>query len=82
MNTQKTDMVNHPPHYTSGKRGIECIQAIYSCLDAYGDTPTISWLVGQVIKYLWRAPLKGKFNEDLKKAQFYMNEIIKELDNE
>lgn len=75
----KPDMVNHPSHYTASERGIECIDAIYACLDSYKDNPTIAWLCGQVIKYIWRAPLKGKFNEDLKKAQFYMNEIIKEL---
>ncbi len=74
------DNVNHPKHYTSSKYGIECIQAIYACLDSYRDCPTYAWLVGQVIKYLWRAPLKGKFTEDIHKAQFYLNEIVKDLE--
>lgn len=76
------DMVNHPPHYTSSKRGIECISAIYACVDGYKEHPTIAWLVGQVIKYLWRAPFKGHFSEDLRKAQFYMDEIIKEIESD
>ena len=71
------DMVNHPSHYTSG--GIECIDAITSALSKYDD-PVDSWLVGQVIKYLWRAPLKGKYEEDIKKAQFYLNRLVEKID--
>ena len=67
------DMVNHPSHYTSG--GVECIDAITSALSSYEDSVD-SWLVGQVIKYLWRAPLKGKYEEDIKKAQFYLNRLV------
>ena len=66
-------MVNHPSHYTSG--GVECIDAITSALSSYEDSVD-SWLVGQVIKYLWRAPLKGKYEEDIKKAQFYLNRLV------
>ena len=71
------DMVNHPSHYTSG--GVECIDAITSALSKYED-PVDSWLVGQVIKYLWRAPLKGKYDEDIKKAQFYLNRLVEKID--
>ena len=67
------DMVNHPSHYTHG--GVECIDAITSALSSYEDSVD-SWLVGQVIKYLWRAPLKGKYEEDIKKAQFYLNRLV------
>ena len=67
------DMVNHPSHYTSG--GVECIDAITAALSKYDD-PVDAWLVGQVIKYLWRAPLKGKYDEDIKKAQFYLNRLV------
>lgn len=76
------DMVNHPPHYTSSKRGIECISAIYACVDGYKEYPEIAWLVGQVVKYLWRAPFKGNFGQDLRKAKFYMDEIIKEIESD
>ena len=71
------DMVNHPSHYTSG--GVECIDAITSALSSYKDSVD-SWLVGQVIKYLWRAPLKGKYEEDIKKAQFYLNRLVEKID--
>ena len=71
------DMVNHPSHYTFG--GVECIDAITSALSSYKDSVD-SWLVGQVIKYLWRAPLKGKYEEDIKKAQFYLNRLVEKID--
>ena len=71
------DMVNHPSHYTHG--GVECIDAITSALSSYEDSVD-SWLVGQVIKYLWRAPLKGKYDEDIKKAQFYLNRLVEKND--
>ena len=71
------DMVNHPSHYTSG--GVECIDAITSALSSYDD-PVDAWLVGQVIKYLWRAPLKGKYDEDIHKAQFYLNRLVEKID--
>ena len=71
------DMVNHPSHYTSG--GVECIDAITSALSSYEDSVD-SWLVGQVIKYLWRAPLKCKYEEDIKKAQFYLNRLVEKID--
>lgn len=70
------DMVNHPSHYTSG--GVECIDAITAALSKYDD-PVDSWLVGQVIKYLWRAPLKGKYDEDIHKAQFYLNRLVEKI---
>ena len=71
------DMVNHPSHYTHG--GVECIDAITSALSSYEDSVD-SWLVGQVIKYLWRAPLKDKYEEDIKKAQFYLNRLVEKID--
>ena len=67
------DPVNHPSHYTAG--GVECIDAITAALCKYED-PVDAWLAGQVIKYLWRAPLKGKYKEDIEKAQFYLNRLV------
>ena len=74
--SKSEDMVNHPSHYTHG--GVECIDAITSALSSYEDSVD-SWLVGQVIKYLWRAPLKGKYEEDIKKAQFYLNRLVEKI---
>lgn len=65
----KFDMVNHPPHYTAS--GIECIEAIEAAL-----TPEEfrGFCKGNALKYSWREKHKGG-NEDLKKAQWYLNRI-------
>jgi hypothetical protein len=66
------DNVNHPAHYTAG--GVECIDAIAAALTCQKD-PMQAWLTGQVLKYMWRWPLKnGK--EDLRKARFYLDRLI------
>ena len=67
------DNVNHPPHYNQG--GIECIEAIKAAL---GDG-FAAYLRGNVIKYLWRCEHKGGV-EDLKKAAFYLDRAIKEME--
>ena len=69
------DMVNRPPHYTQG--GIECIDAIKAAVT--GKPPYEAWLTGQVIKYVWRYPMKNGL-EDLKKAEFYLKCLIEEVD--
>lgn len=75
-NKPKNDPVNHPAHYTSG--GIECIDAIAAALTCQRD-PMQAWLTGQVLKYLWRWPLKNGA-EDLRKAQFYLNRLVETLE--
>jgi transcription initiation factor TFIIIB Brf1 subunit/transcription initiation factor TFIIB len=66
-----TDIVNHPPHYASGK--IECIDAIDVAVD--GLTPQEAVCSGNVIKYVWRFKRKnGK--QDLLKAQWYLQRLI------
>jgi hypothetical protein len=74
--TEKTyvvihDPVNHPSHYTRG--AVECIEAIKSAL---GDDGFIDYCSGNAIKYLFRWRHKNGL-EDLKKAQFYLSEVIK-----
>ena len=64
------DMVNKPPHYTQGK--IEVLDFILDQKFGYLD--------GQVIKYLCRYRHKGKPLEDLRKASFYLNRLIRLLD--
>lgn len=70
---QKEDMVNHPQHYKTGK--IECIDCIAAIINMYDGEQAYD--VGQVIKYLYRAPTKQNFMQDLKKAQWYLNRLIK-----
>ena len=72
--------VGKPAHYNSHPSGIECIDV----------TRHYCFSIGNAIKYLWRAGLKkeqGKTNrqkeiEDLQKAIWYINDRIKELQNE
>ena len=69
LSGKKDDMVNHPPHYN--KAGIETIEAI----KAMTDTGFEYYLQGNIMKYLWRYRYKNGA-EDLKKAQWYLNELI------
>lgn len=61
------DVVNHPAHYTSHPSGVECITV----------TEHMCFNVGNAIKYLWRADLKGSALEDLEKARWYVDREIK-----
>lgn len=61
-----TDMVNHPPHYTGHPSGVECIQI----------TEHMGFCIGNAVKYLWRADLKGADIEDLQKARWYLDREI------
>lgn len=63
---RQSDAVNHPPHYTGHPSGVECIQV----------TEHMGFCVGNAIKYLWRADLKGKAIEDLQKAKWYIEREI------
>ena len=66
------DMVNQPPHYTKG--GIETIDYMEA-----KSTPEefAGHLRLTAIKYLSRAGLKESTLMDLKKAQWYVNELVK-----
>jgi len=64
-----SDPVNHPQHYTSHPSGVECIQI----------TQHLNFCIGNAVKYLWRAGLKGEAVEDLKKAAWYINCEINRL---
>ena len=70
-----TDPVNHPSHYNAGK--VETIEYIEQVTASYPGAEAA--LVGNVIKYVSRAPLKGKKLEDLKKAQWYLSRLIENL---
>ena len=60
------DPVNHPRHYTGHPSGIECIEI----------TEHLNFCVGNAVKYLWRAGLKGDDIEDLRKAAWYVQREI------
>lgn len=74
---QKPDNVNHPKHYTQG--GIECIDAITAA--TVGKTGIEAVCVANVVKYLWRYEEKNGL-EDVKKARWYLERLINELEVE
>ena len=70
------DMVNHPFHYTQG--GIECIDALKAA--TVSKTGIEAVCTANAIKYLWRYEEKNGI-EDVKKARWYIDRLIKELEN-
>ncbi len=70
------DNVNHPSHYTQG--GIECIDGIKASMTAETFR---GCLKGNVLKYVWRYEKKEKPVEDLKKARWYLDRLIQELED-
>lgn len=69
------DMVNNPSHYADS--AIECIDAIAASMsrDAF-----LGYLKGNIQKYVWRYEKKANPAEDLKKARWYLNRLIAELE--
>lgn len=71
------DAVNHPSHYTSHPSGIECLEI----------TRHLSFDPGNALKYVWRVGLKGAGTigealEDLAKAEFYLEDYLREFGRE
>jgi hypothetical protein len=64
--------VDHPSHYTFGT--IEVIQVI--------EDWKLDFHEGNVVKYVARSKHKGNRLEDLKKAQWYLNRLIDNLQKE
>ena len=66
------DNVNHPKHYISHPSGVECIEI----------TEHMNFCLGNAMKYIWRASLKGEQVEDLRKARWYIDREISRILNE
>jgi len=66
------DPVNHPSHYTSHPSKVECIEI----------TRHMGFNLGNAMKYIWRADLKNGAIEDLKKAQWYIQDELTRRDHE
>lgn len=63
---KQPDAVEHPTHYVSHPSGIECITI----------TQHMPFVLGNAMKYIWRADLKNGI-EDLEKARWYLDLEIK-----
>ena len=70
MEKLKEDTINHPPWYTKGK-----IEVLDFILDQGLD-----WCSSNAIKYISRAPYKGKEINDLQKAIWYLQKRVKQLE--
>ena len=67
------DNVNHPSHYTQG--AIECIDAIKEATKGLFGIEAVC--TANIIKYVWRWKFKNGV-EDLHKAEWYLQRLIKE----
>ena len=71
------DSINNPKHYNinwAGEQAIETYDYINSWKMGYAE--------GNIIKYVSRYIYKGKALQDLKKARWYLNKLIAEVENE
>lgn len=75
------DPVNHPKHYTSLEAFVRCTKCdtlnAVECIDV---TRHMDFAIGNAVKYLWRYKNKNGI-QDLKKAAWYINDAIKQLEN-
>lgn len=72
------DMVNHPEHY-QGVYGLEAKEVMRNFISKYQNA-YVGAMVCSVLKYILRAPAKGKQLEDLMKAREHINYAIDELE--
>ena len=70
----ESDMVNEPPHYR--RHAMECFDEM---VEVFGVEAAKSYCKCAAWKYRYRAPYKGKFEEDNAKADWYLKKLS-ELD--
>lgn len=70
----------NPQHYRQG--GVECIDAITAAIGKLSGED--AFCTGQIIKYIWRWKSKHPRNpvEDLEKANWYLQRLIKKYSKE
>ena len=71
MEGDRSDAVNHPAHYKVG--GIETIDFI--------EAKKLGYNLGNVVKYITRADHKANKLQDLRKAQWYLEREIWNVEN-
>ncbi|HDU3273413.1 TPA: DUF3310 domain-containing protein [Listeria monocytogenes] len=72
--TDTSDNINNPSHYTAG--GIETLDYIKAKVSDYP-----SYAAGNILKYVSRYEHKNGI-EDLKKARFYLNDLIEWMESD
>jgi Protein of unknwon function (DUF3310) len=66
------EAINHPQHYGGGNNQYEAIKVI----DAWG----LDFCLGNIVKYISRAGKKDDIIQDLKKAKWYLDYKIAQLE--
>lgn len=79
MTRNSSDMVNSPAHYNST---IECIDAMEAMVDGAAVPAHAAYCWQNAFKYLWRWPYKAKPLEDLKKSRWYLDRLIRNLEED
>lgn len=74
---EEVDNVNQPPHYGNGE--IECIDYMRDNMD---PVMFMGYLEGNTKKYLHRYRYKDKPLQDLRKAQWYLDRLVEEMEGE
>ncbi|MFB8199411.1 DUF3310 domain-containing protein [Kitasatospora purpeofusca] len=70
MSSEESDPVNHPDHYT------------WLPVEVIEITRHFSFVRGNALKYLLRADFKNNTIEDLKKARWYIDYEIRNLEEQ
>lgn len=73
---KKPDVVNHPVHYNTGK-----IEVITIIEDQLTPEEFRGYIKGNILKYITRERHKNGL-EDLKKARWYLDRLIKKMEKE
>ena len=68
---KERETVNHPAHY-----GGDTVYEAVKVIEAWG----LGFNLGNAVKYICRAFHKGSFLEDLKKARWYLDREIQNLE--
>lgn len=72
MKNETNSNVNHPSYYNNNS--LETIEIIKGSLSKEEYS---GFLKGNILKYISRADFKGNVVEDLEKAKWYLEELIK-----
>ena len=68
----KKEQVNHPQHYGGENNPYEAIKVI--------EAWDLGFLLGNCVKYISRLGKKGDILEDARKAQWYLNRFVSNLE--
>ncbi len=77
MKNENNSNINHPSYYNNNS--LETIEVIKGSLSKEEYS---GFLKGNILKYVSRADFKGKAVEDLEKAKWYLDELIKSKSKE